>query len=179
MTDPGVRLAELVRRAPARAGATRVLAIDGRSGTGKSTLAGAAAAVLAAPCVSLEQLYGGWGGLRAGIDLLVSAVLVPLSQGRSPDVPHYDWVAGRWLRPEPLSPPPILLVEGVGAGALAAADYLSVLAWVELPDAERRERALARDGSLYEGHWEMWAEQEEEYLRTDRPAQRADVVLDG
>jgi hypothetical protein len=179
MTEAGARLAELVRAAPARAGRTRVLAIDGRSGAGKSTLAAALAEELAAPCISLEHLYGDWNGLRAGIGRLVGAVLMPLAEGGTADVPHYDWVAGRWLSPEPLPPPPILLVEGVGAGALAGAPYLSVLAWVELGDAARRARAMAREGSVYAGHWEMWSEQEEEYLRSDQPAQRADLLVDG
>jgi uridine kinase len=179
MTDAGARLAELARAAPARAGETRVLAIDGRSGSGKSALAATVAEILPAPLVSLEQLYGGWDGLRAGIDRLVTAVLMPLADGRPANVPRYDWVSGRWLRPERLAPPPILIVEGVGAGALAGARYLSVLVWVDLPDGSRRARAIARDGPIYAGHWEMWSEQEEEYLRIDRPAQRADVVVAG
>jgi hypothetical protein len=100
MADPDTRLAELLSLAPARAGATRVLAIDGRSGAGKSTIASRVAERLAAPCVSLEQIYGGWDGLRAGIDRLVKAVLVPLADGRPAEVPHYDWATGDWLSPE-------------------------------------------------------------------------------
>jgi uridine kinase len=179
MTDQSARLIELARAAPARAGQTRVIAIDGRSGAGKSTLAAAVAETLSAPCVSLEQLYGGWSGLRAGIDRLVTRVLVPLADGHSADVPRYDLVAGGWGSPQSLSPPPVLIVEGVGAGALAAAPYLSVLAWLELPDETRRARAIEREGPLYEQHWERWSEEEEEYLRSDRPAERADVVIAG
>jgi uridine kinase len=179
MTDWDARLAELARAATPRAGKTRVLAIDGRSGAGKSTLAAGVAETLAAPHVSLEQLYGSWDGLRAGIERLVSSVLVPLADGRPADVPRYDWESGRWLSPESLAPPAVLIVEGVGAGALAGAQYVSVLAWVELPEEARRARAMARDGAIYEGHWEMWREQEEDYLRSDRPAQRADLVVDG
>jgi hypothetical protein len=179
MSDPGALLAELVRAAPARAGRTRVLAIDGRSGAGKSTLAGALAEELAAPCISLEQLYGDWSGLRGGIERLVHSVLMPFAEGRTADVAHYDWLQRRWLSPEPLPPPPILIVEGVGAGALAGARYLSLIAWVELGEAQRRARAMAREGSVYTGHWEMWSEQEEAYLRSDRPIERADVIIDG
>ena len=177
MDEGATLLLAAVMAAPPRAGETRVLAIDGRSGSGKSTLAGQVAATLSAPCVSLEQLYGGWSGLRAGIDRLVSAVLLPLAEGRPAEVPRYDWVSEVWLDPEALMAPPVLIVEGVGAGALTAAPYLSLLAWVELPGESRRARAMARDGALYEGHWEMWSEQEEEYLRTDHPEQRADLLI--
>ena len=70
-----------------------MIAIDGRAGAGKTTLAGRLAERMDAPIVQLEQLYPGWDGLQAGIDLLVEAVLVPLSAGRVAQVPRYDWLA--------------------------------------------------------------------------------------
>ena len=39
-------------------------------------------------------MYPGWDGLQAGVDLLVEAVLVPLSAGRPAQVPRYDWLVG-------------------------------------------------------------------------------------
>ena len=132
-----------------------------------------------APCVSLEQLYGGWDGLQAGIERLIEEVLEPLAAGRPVAVPRYDWLARRWLAPDLLDAPPLLIVEGVGAGALAAAPHVSLLAWLELSETARRERALARDGSLYAGHWEMWRAQEEIYLAATRTAERADVIVSG
>ena len=149
-----------------------VLAIDGRSGAGKSTLA----AALGAPVVSLEDLYGGWDGLRPGIDRLVREVLEPLRAGRTALVPRYDWQAQRWAEPRPLEPPSILIVEGVGAGALAAAPYVSALVWVEVEESERRRRSLRRDPEIYDDeHWAQWALQECEYLASDRPHERADL----
>jgi len=173
------RLAERARAAAPSAGATRVLSIDGRSGAGKSMLAQRLSAEMRVPCVSLEQLYGGWDGLQAGIERLVADVLEPLAAGREAAVPLYDWVAARWLAPQVLQPPPLLIVEGVGAGALAAAPHVGLLAWLELPEEARRERAMERDGSIYGGHWEMWRAQEDEYLRVNSTAERADVVIAG
>ncbi|HXR14517.1 MAG TPA: hypothetical protein VN740_07630 [Solirubrobacteraceae bacterium] len=165
--------------APARAGDTRVLAIDGRSGAGKSTLAGAVAAALGAPLVSLEDLYGGWDGLEHGIALAASAVLGPLAGGRAAAVPRYDWREQRWAEPWPLEPPAALVLEGVGAGARELARYTSVLVWLELAEGARRERALHNRGDreLYAPHWERWARQEEAYIERERPRERADVVL--
>ncbi|MDX6569532.1 MAG: hypothetical protein QOH15_2110, partial [Gaiellales bacterium] len=45
------RIERLARAEPPRAGATRVIAIDGRAGAGKSTLAGRLAARIDAPIV--------------------------------------------------------------------------------------------------------------------------------
>jgi hypothetical protein len=173
------RLPALLRGAPPRAGHTRVLAIDGRSGAGKTMLGGLLTRAMRAPCISLEQLYGGWDGLQAGIERLVEDILEPLAAGRPAAAPQYDWLARRWLTPQVLDAPPLLIVEGVGAGALAAAPQISLLAWLELSEAARRERAMARDGSLYAGHWEMWRAQEEVYLAANRPAERADVIIAG
>ncbi|MCD0449478.1 AAA family ATPase [Actinocorallia sp. API 0066] len=174
MTDLAARL----RAAPPSAGRTRVLAVDGRSGAGKSTLAARVARELAAPVVSLEDLYGGWDGLEDGVDRLVSDVLVPLAEGRRAHVPRYDWIREAWDEPVPLDPPEHLVIEGVGAGALRAAQYVGVLVWLEVPEAERKERALERDGATYTPHWERWAAQERAHLARERTRERADVVVE-
>lgn len=118
LKDVAGDLAGLLRAAPARAGRTRVLAIDGRSGAGKSTLAALVAGALGgAPVVSLESLYGGWDGLRRGVGLLVSDVLAPLAAGRPVRVPRYDWVAGVWREPVELPRRrPVRLPAGVAGG---------------------------------------------------------------
>jgi uridine kinase len=175
MTD--VDVGALLRATPARAGITRVLAIDGRSGSGKSTLAARLAAGLGAPLVSLEDLYGGWDGLEPGIDLLVSEVLEPLAAGKTAHVPSYDWVNDTWREPALLPPPEILIVEGAGAGARRAAVYESLVVWLTAPLAVRKKRAFERDGQTYIPHWDRWARQEDAMLARERTPERADVVL--
>jgi uridine kinase len=175
--DGITRIIAALAGAPPCAGRTRVVAIDGRSGAGKTSLAGALAARLRAPIVSLEDLYGGWDGLDHGIDLLVAAVLEPLAAGRSARVPRYDWVAGEWAEPVLIEPPDVLIVEGVGAGARRAAAFESVLVWLEVPAAARKKRALDRDGATFAPYWDRWAAQEDLMLARDRTPDRADVVF--
>lgn len=183
INEPGGRpedwLAAELRRAAPRAGRTRVAAIDGRSGAGKSSLAARLRAELAAPVVTLEDLYGGWDGLERGIDLLVGAVLAPLSAGQAARVPCYDWVAGTWGASWVLEPPAVLIVEGVGAGARRAAVYESVLAWMEVPASVRKKRAFDRDGAAFVPHWDMWAAQEDAMLARERTPERAGLVIKG
>jgi uridine kinase len=171
------QLLAAIRAAPPRAGATRVVAIDGRSGAGKSTLAAALAQRLPAALVALEDLYGGWDGLEHGVEVLCAEVLAPLAVGRAALGPRYDWDAGEWLEPRTLEPPGTLIVEGAGAGALAAAPYTSVLIWVDAPPALRRERSLSRRPADAEA-WERWARQEDAYLQRERPHERADIVIE-
>ena len=160
-----------------RAGDSRVVAVDGRSGSGKTSLAAALHDRLRAPVVSLEDLYGGWDGLEHGIDLLVSAVLEPLAAGRAARVPRYDWIAGEWAEPTEIERPPVLVVEGVGAGARRAAAFESVLVWLEVPAPVRKKRALDRDGATFAPHWDRWAAQEDAMLARERTPDRADITL--
>jgi uridine kinase len=177
------RPAELARwwtSLPPRAGGTTVLALEGRSGSGKTVLAAALARqVPTAQVVAMDEVYPGWDGLAASIPLLVDRVLRPLSRGEPATVPRWDWTADRPGPPRPLPATRFLLVEGIGSGARAGAPHLSGIVWLEAPADVRRRRALARDGETYAPHWDRWAAQEEAYLRSDDPRSRAAAVLRG
>ncbi len=169
-------VADLVRTAQPRCGATVVVAIDGPSGAGKTTYAAALAGLSGGPPVlHMDDFYVGWDGLVAGVRRL-AVVLATLATGAAAHYRPYDWSAGQ-LGPETvLQPPALLLVEGAGAGGLACAPYESALIWLDADPAERRRRALARDGAMFAPHWERWAAQEAAHFAADRTRERADVV---
>ncbi|MCL2585760.1 MAG: (d)CMP kinase [Streptosporangiales bacterium] len=170
------RIGEMARAGDPQCGITRVIAIDGRSGAGKSTFAKALAAELSAPVVSLECLYDGWNGLDRGIGLLVTRVLEPLAARKTAHVPRYDWARETWGEPWPLDPPPLLIVEGVGAGARRAAVYENVLVWLEVPASVRKRLALDRDGDTFAPYWDQWAAEEDAMLAREHTPDRANVV---
>jgi uridine kinase len=161
-----------------------VVALDGPSGAGKTTLADELAALLpGAAVVHLDDLYPGWDGLEAVVPLLVDHVLEPLRGPASLAVPGWDWdrdTPGD-ARPRPDLGPPrprVVLVEGAAAGARACAPYLDAVIWAEAPEDLRKERALARDGAAYAPHWERWARQERAHFARERTRERADLVVD-
>ncbi|WP_239101202.1 hypothetical protein [Microbispora amethystogenes] len=177
MTPDAAAVARWLRARPARAGGTRVLAVEGRSGAGKSTLAVAVAAALTAPVVRMDDLYDGWDGLQAGVDALLEWVLRPLVLGRPARWRRYDWARGEYAEWHEIAEPDTLVIEGVGCGAREARPYLTGLVWLEAGEQVRRARALARDGETYAPHWRRWAEQEERYYARHDVRSRAGLVI--
>jgi uridine kinase len=180
--DPDDARAEAVRLAglrAARCGPVRVVAVDGPSGSGKSTLAADIGRELAAPVVHMDDVYPGWDGLADAVPLVTTQVLEPLAAGRPAAYRRWDWVRHRWSsRRVPVTPTPLLVLEGVGASVLPAGDYASVCVWVEAEREIRFARGIARDGETYRPHWERWGRQEDALFAADATRDRADVVLD-
>ncbi|GAB5078882.1 aminodeoxychorismate synthase component I [Arthrobacter sp. AD-310] len=158
-----------------------IIAIDGRSGAGKTTLAVELAARLRAhhkvSLFHLEDIYPGWNGLAAGVERYVSTVLTPLSRGEAAAWTSWDWENHYDGGPRVTLPAEIVIVEGVGAAAAEARRLLSAVIWAESPREVRRTRALDRDGDTYEPYWDQWAAQEEEWLAGDDVPRHADLQV--
>lgn len=159
-----------------------ILGIDGRSGAGKSTLAAELATELRrhreVAVFHLEDIYPGWDGLAPGTESYVRDVLQPLRRGEAATWRTWDWAAGTPGEERTLSPAPVVILEGVGAGCAAARELLDAVVWVEVADETRKTRALQRDGEVFAAHWDRWAAQEESYLRADPVPAHAHVVLE-
>ncbi|WP_211301261.1 uridine kinase family protein [Murinocardiopsis flavida] len=173
-------VAAALRRRPARAGAYRAVAIEGRSGSGKTRTAGLLAEALGgAPVIHLDDLYPGWEGLAAAAPLLLRWVLEPLARGEAPQWRRYDWergVFGPWRRTRVDD---LLLVEGCGAGAAPLRPLLSALVWVDAPAEARSRRLRTRaDAAAYAPHMARWARQEAVFYRAHRPREHADLLID-
>ncbi|OIH96944.1 hypothetical protein BIU97_12755 [Curtobacterium sp. MCBA15_009] len=146
--------------------------VDGRSGTGKTTLGNALAGWLGAEVVHLDDVYPGWDGLRAAADAVVRDVLGGPSGYR-----RWDWEAGGpagWISIQPGVP---IVVEGCGALSRGSAPLASLRVWLEADDTVRRERAIGRDGEVFAREWERWAAQERAFIDAEQPAVLADVVV--
>jgi uridine kinase len=164
----------LASRLPGLAALPRpVVLIDGGAGAGKTTLA--AELVASWPgerpqLVSLDELYPGWDGLAAA-----SAMVPQLITGTG--FRRWDWAAsapGPWRE---LDGSRALVIEGCGAITPASAALADLTVWLEVPTAQRKARALARDGEAFAAHWDEWAAQEAEHWRAGHPADLADLVI--
>ena len=167
----------LLDRRGARAGAVAVVAVDGPSGSGKTTLAQHLGRELDALVLHVDDMHQGWTGLLTTVDLARASLVDAWVDGSPASHPTWDWdedVSG----PSVAVPRADLVVlEGVGAFAIAGAEA-SVTVWVEAPTEERHVRAIARDGEVFEAHWDEWADQERQLYAVSPGREDADLVVD-
>lgn len=164
--------------APPSCGPVHVIGIDGRSGSGKTSLGHEVATAWGAALVSMDSIYPGWDGLAAATPILVEHVLRPLSEGSAAVVPTWDWERSRPGPWRPLEAPGRLVIEGCGSTVAPASGLVGTRVWLDGPERVRKERALARDGEVFASHWEMWARQEDTVFAADRTRERAHLTIE-
>jgi hypothetical protein len=151
-----------------------ILAIDGRSGAGKTTLASDVALVTGAQLVHVEDFYPGWGGLADGADYLVREVLEPVLAGDVVVPRRWNWHADAFELGVPVHPG-LIVVEGCGALSRASRRLVTLGAWFDVDAELRHRRASLRDGD--DAWWEAWRQQEDAFYAAEGSAELADLTL--
>jgi uridine kinase len=178
------QLAERVLDAPARCGTTRLVCVDGPAGSGKTTLAAGLAGAVEAhgrtvAAVHLDDLLEGWDGIH-GVGRSAHRLLVePWSRGQMGGYRRYDWHRAAFAEHHDVPPADVAILEGVGSGHPGFADLVTLLVWVEAPEALRLARGLERDGEALMPQWRRWLAAEQQLHARERTRERADVVVDG
>jgi pantothenate kinase len=170
-----------------------IVLIDGRSNSGKSTLAAAVQNMIfkdgeSAPrVVHMDDLYLGWNGLQAGVDYLQRFILKPLTDSYIAQWREFDWADaddpesaingvglsrnGEWREFSGGTP---LIIEGCGALNQQSAPLADIRIWLEVDQETRHQRWLEREGSAE--HWAEWAAQEEEFYAREKSSELADQI---
>jgi uridine kinase len=158
---------------------TRLVAIDGGGGSGKTTFAARLAAGLGgAPIVPTDDFASAeipidwWPRMR-------DQVILPLRKGGSARYQRYDWPTGELAEWVEVPQCPVVIIEGVSSGRLEWASELAFLIWVEAPRRVRLASGLERDGAAARQLWLGWMAAEDRYRRLHRPSQRADLIVAG
>jgi uridine kinase len=171
-----------------------VVALDGRSGTGKSTVAASLGRALGAAVVNCDDFYAGgtdadwaartpaeradeaidWRRVRA-------EVVEPLRAGRTATWVPYDWDEGQGPSPQAITMPaaPIVVLDGAYTARPELGDIVDLTVLLELDDdALRRERVRAREGDEFTDSWyAVWDAAEDHYFTKVRPRESFAVVL--
>jgi energy-coupling factor transporter ATP-binding protein EcfA2 len=158
-----------------------VVLIDGRSGSGKTSLARTLVARWPlrgrVQLVALDSLYPGWDGLADGVEAARELILRPHARGLIGVWERWDWELSAPAEAHAVDPSLPLIVEGSGLLTASTARLGDVRVWLESPPQSRMRRALQRDGETYRPHWARWAEQEDRHLARDEPTNRATHVF--
>jgi uridine kinase len=169
---------------PARLGGTRLVAIDGPSGVGKTVFAERLAEALRregvdAPVVHTDDLLDGWSDQVSFWPRLVEWVLAPLRAGRPGRYRRYDWHAGRFGEEWTQVPPaPVVLLEGVSAARAAIRPESTLSVFLTAPASLCLRRAVERDGGAMRAHLDQWQRGEQRHFAADATAEEADLVVD-
>ncbi len=185
-------LAAIERHTIERA-APLVVALDGRSGTGKSTLAKQLAVTSDAVVVDCDDFYAGgtdeaWLAqtprqrAACGIDWrrLKGEAVGPLRDGR---IAHYhpsDFINGAGLASHMVigDPKAVIILDGAYSGRPELAEIVDIAVLIELPDGLRRSRLMAREGAAFMNRWHpIWDSAEDYYFRHVCPPSRYDFVF--
>jgi uridine kinase len=157
---------------------TRIIAIDGPGGAGKTTLAAWLAEELRATAVIHTDEFAGWDNPIDWWPALIEQALKPLASGAVARYQPTAWT-GEERAPIVIEPGGTVLLEGVSAARNAFRPYLAYTIWVETERAVRLQRGIDRDGEDSRAQWERWMDEEDDYVARERPAEHVDVVLPG
>jgi uridine kinase len=157
---------------------TRIIAIDGPGGAGKTTLAAWLEAELHATAVIHTDDFASWDNPINWWPALVEQALKPLAAGAVARYQPTAW-GGEERTPIVIEPGGTVLLEGVSAARSAFRPYLAYAVWVETDRAVRLQRGIDRDGEDARAQWGRWMAGEDDYIARERPAEHVDLVLPG
>ena len=180
------QLSDLLQRlrdaSPGVAGRPRVVAIDGRGGAGKSTLAERLrvsvpeSAVVHTDDVAWNQAYFDWGAL------LGEHVLQPLHRGEAVHFRPPAWIEhGRVGAIRIPASTEFVWVEGTGTIRQELATWIDASIWIQADLDEQERRLTARDGSSPDQrhHVAAWLAEELPFLLREQPWRQATVTVAG
>ena len=183
------------------------VALDGRSGSGKSTIARLGADKLnkggsgdgIVTVVEGDQFFSGgsqasWDerSIEDNVDRVIDwrrerTLLQSLKETGFGLWYPFDWESEAWDSDEvPLKPvpercvaTPIVILEGVYSARPELADLFDIRVLVDVPADVSDKRLRAREGETYLEEWERrWSEAEDHYFGSIVAAEEFDVVLD-
>lgn len=155
-----------------------IVAIDGRSGSGKTTFATRLSNALNATVVHTDDVawhhsfFDWWS-------LMIEHILEPFHNAHSIDWTPESWKQRQRIGSIVVPNSKILIVEGVCASRRELSDWIDVPIWIETSLEIAEQRGLLRDGEAERDFWFEWQAQERPLLENDKPWTRAKLIVDG
>ncbi len=175
-------LAALDQAAPPRGMTTKIIAIDGGGGAGKTTFAETLSGWLSGAPIVITDDFASWGNPLDWWPRLLEQVLEPLGKNEPAHYQRYDWGKLELAEWHDLAPGGTVILEGVSSLRQEFRPYLAYRIWIEAPASLRLERGVARDRGI-EGEdnrerWVKWQAAEEEHFAQDQPQAAAALIIE-
>lgn len=172
---------------------TLLIGIDGCGGSGKSTLAHKLKDECSdvtvvhmddfyLPSKQLQETIPENKAIGADFDWkrVLNQVLEPISQNKEGSYQRYDWETDDLAEWHTVPIGGVVIIEGVYSIRNELASKYDFTIWVECPREKRLSRGLERDGEEARDMWENnWMISEDLYVETQKPFERADLIVNG
>jgi hypothetical protein len=163
-------------------GRPAIVALDGRSSSGKTTLAHHLEQAIAGAVTVHTDDIAWWHSFFGWADLLASGVLEPIRRGQAVAFRPPAWdERGRPGAIELRVDASLVIVEGVGASRREIGHLLDAAVWVQsdLNAIERRNAARVAAGETNPSVVARWMHEEFPFVADQRPWERALVCVAG
>ena len=153
-----------------------LVALDGRCGSGKTTLA----EQLAERFPQCITVHTGWEKIPcANMDIqrLRDEVVAPARAGQAFSYQAYSCREGAYLPPRPLGPAPLVIVEGSYSHHPSLAPYYDIRIFVTCSPDEQARRLRRREGERYSNFVERWIPLEEGYFANYSIEENAEMMV--
>ena len=163
-----------------------IVAIDGCTASGKTTLAERMAIVLNASIIHLDDFYQpnktserlSQPGGNCDHERFESEVLIPLSKGEEVSYRPYNCHQKSFSEPLPVTKSKITIIEGSYALYPSLSKYYDFRIFLTLDPKLQLERLKTRNPELYDTFVKEWIPLEEAYFKACDPKKNCDLVID-
>ncbi len=200
LTEACAAITELVTRSAASGQVPLVVAFDGRSGTGKSTLASRVAEAVQAAVVLLDDFFAAsipnadWDRMTAeerGAKVfdwarVCTQAVGPLRAGKAAcwhpfdfeTGPRADGTYGMKSAVVEVEPAPVIIIDGAYSSGPQLADLVDLTVLVETSETERWTRLTRREEAEFLAQWHArWTAVEDFYFSNVRPRSSFDLIV--
>ena len=158
-----------------------LIAIDGRAGAGKTTLAASFYEELSVDktvaVIHMDDLYDGWeNALSERLTQTLESIVKSHQSKVAFEIDIFNWQSMSFDSKRVINPVDILILEGVGAGQKVVRDAGATLYWLDIDAEVGIQRVLNRDGNQIASQMKQWQIAQEIHFLRDKTRENAEHI---